>query len=118
MLKCNDFQFTRGPFSFPENEKRKTEIRSLRNENKKLRMKLTNLQKRLTNGRGDQHELATFQKESLRVRTEYDALKVVTTKHRKEINKLRGEAKMFELEGKANGGYGPMGTQIRVLEKK
>ena len=32
--------------------------------------------------------------------------------------KLRGEAKMFELEGKANGEYGPMGKQIRVLEKK
>lgn len=95
------------------------EIRSLREDNKKLRMKLTNLQKRLTNGRGDQHELAAFQKESLRVRTEFDTLKVVTSKHRKEINKLRGEAKMFELESKAqNGEYGPMGKQIRMLEKK
>ena len=95
------------------------EIRSLRDENKELRLKLTQLQKRLSSERGEQHELVTFQREAIHLRTEYDSMKVITNKRQREMNKLVDEAKTCELEAKTSiQDNGPLVRQIRVLENK
>lgn len=95
------------------------EIRSLRDENKELRLKLTQLQKRLSSERGEQHELVTFKREALHLRTDYDSMKVISNKRQQEMNKLIDEAKICELEAKPSiQGNGPLVRKIRVLENK
>ena len=95
------------------------EIKSLRDENKKLRLKLTNLQKRLSTERGEQHELVVFQREALHLRTDYDSLKVISKKHLEQMNKLLDDAKVCGLESrKSNQNDGPHAKTIRQLEKK
>ncbi len=95
------------------------EIRSLRDDNKKLRLKLTQLQKRLSTERGEQHELVIFQREALHLRTDYDALKVISNKHKEQINKLLDDAKVCELEAKKpRHEDGPLARKIRMLENK
>ena len=94
------------------------EIRSLRDDNKELRLKITQLQKRLSNGRGEQHELATFQRETLHLRTEYDSMKVVTNKSQEEVNKLRDEATCCELEAKTSNQDSRPVRKIRGIENK
>lgn len=93
------------------------EIRSLRDDNKNLRLKLTQLQK--TTERGGQHELVTFQREALHLRTDYDSLKVISNKHKAEMNKLQDEAQVCELEArKPRQDGGPLSRKIRMLENK
>ena len=95
------------------------EIRSFRDENKKLRVKLTQLQKRLSTERGEQHELVIFQREALHLRTDYDTLKVTSNKHQDQMNKLLDDAKVCELEArKPRQEDGPLARRIRMLENK
>ena len=59
------------------------EIRSHREENKKLRLRITQLQKQLSSDNGNQHELQLLQRESLQLRKEFDCLKVQSNKRNK-----------------------------------
>mmetsp|Transcript_23456 Transcript_23456/g.34599 ORF Transcript_23456/g.34599 Transcript_23456/m.34599 type:complete len:562 (-) Transcript_23456:58-1743(-) len=95
------------------------EVRSLREENKELRTRLTQLQKGFGSKRGGGHELANLQREVLNKRTEYDTLKVLTEKHKNQLNKLKDEAKTCELEAKRPSQEdSPLSRQIRMLENR
>lgn len=96
-----------------------SEIRSLRDENKRLRLKLTQLQKRLLIDRGAKDELSTCHKESVQLRTQYDSLKVKSTKYRRQLEKLKDEAKLCELESQVlDGQSGPISKEIKTIENK
>lgn len=95
------------------------EIRSLREDNKKLRLKVTQLQKRFSMEKGGQHELITFQREAVQLRTDYDSLKVISNRHQEQIGKLQDEARICELEArKPRQADGPLSKKIRMLENK
>jgi SMC interacting uncharacterized protein involved in chromosome segregation len=95
------------------------EIRSHREENKKLRLRLTQLQKQLSSDNGNQHELHLLQRESLQLRKEFDCLKVISNKSNKKYSKLKDEAKTCELEAKIpNHEGGPFARKIRMLENR
>ena len=101
------------------NSSNSEEIRSLRDENKKLRLKLTQLQKIVSTERGDQDELSTFQREALHLRTDYDSLKVVSNNNQGQLNKLQDEAQICELEGgKPRQEDGSLARKSRMLENK
>jgi chromosome segregation ATPase len=96
-----------------------SEIRSLRDENKRLRLKLTQLQKRLLIDRGAKDELSTCHKESVQLRTQYDSLKVKSTKYQRQLEKLKDEAKLCELESQVlDGQSGPISKEIKTIENK
>lgn len=95
------------------------EIRLLRDENKTLRLRLNQLQKRLTSGRGGQHELVVLQREALQLRTDFDSLKVTSNKHQHQLKKLKDEAKTCDLEAtRPNQEDGPLSRKIRTLENR
>eukprot|EP00586_Coscinodiscus_wailesii_P017365 CAMPEP_0172492876 /NCGR_PEP_ID=MMETSP1066-20121228/24135_1 /TAXON_ID=671091 /ORGANISM="Coscinodiscus wailesii, Strain CCMP2513" /LENGTH=610 /DNA_ID=CAMNT_0013262729 /DNA_START=30 /DNA_END=1862 /DNA_ORIENTATION=+ len=108
------------------------EVRNLRDENKDLRLQLTKL-KKLPNGSGGgcgndnagtaggggNGELATLQKEVLRLRSEYDGLKVRSAKLKGQLDKLKDEAKLCELEARRpNQEDSPLSRKIRMLENR
>jgi len=75
------------------------EIGKLREENKELKAKLTKLHKTFTSSKHQgKNELSTLRKEVLRRRAEYDSLKVASSKRKRELIKLKDEAKACELE--------------------
>lgn len=95
------------------------EIKSLREDNKKLRVRVTQLQKRLTSDKNGSNELTILHREALKYRTEYDALRLLSTKHRNQMNKLRDEAKICDLEAiRPTQEDGPIARKIRMLENK
>ena len=95
------------------------EIRSLREDNKKLRLRLTQLQKQLSLDDGNQHELQHLQRESLQLRKEFDCLKVLSNKSFEKYSNLKDEANTCELEAKRpNHDGGPFAKKIRVLENR
>ena len=95
------------------------EIKSLREDNKKLRLRLTQLQKCLSSDENGTNELANLQREALKLRTEYDALKMTSTKNRDQMSKLKDEAKTCELEAvRPTQEDGPIARKIRMLENK
>lgn len=96
-----------------------SEIRTLRDENKTLRLRLTQLQKRLSTDRDCQHELANSHKESLQLRTEFDSLKVSSIKYNEQLQQLKDEAKLCDLETKKlDGDWGPLSKKIKRIENK
>ncbi len=95
------------------------EIKSLRQDNKKLRLRMTQLQKRLSSDKNGSNELMILQREALKLRTEFDSLKMTSTKHQEQVAKLRDEAKICELEAIApTQEDGPIARKIRMLENK
>jgi hypothetical protein len=95
------------------------EIKSLREDNKKLRLRLTQLQKRLMSDKNGSNELISLQREALKLRTEFDSLKMISTKHHEQSAKLRDEAKTCELEAiRPTQEDGPIARKIRMLENK
>ena len=95
------------------------EIKSLREDNKKLRLRMTQLQKRLASDKNGSSELSSLQKEALKLRTEFDSLKMISTKHREKLSKLIDEAKTCELEAiRPAQEDGPIARKIRILENK
>lgn len=54
------------------------EIKSLREENKKLRLRVTQLQKHLSMEKNGSNEISDLQREALKQRTEYDSLKIMS----------------------------------------
>jgi chromosome segregation ATPase len=80
------------------------EIRALREENKGLRQKLTQLQKMLFMERGDQSEITSLRKEAIQLRSEHDSLKVTSGNCKQQIEKLQGELKICKLESSGSSG--------------
>lgn len=96
------------------------EIRSLKEDNKKLRSRLSNLQKSLAldNDR-NQNDVDEMKKLVLHKRNDYDAHKSSATKLSKNLNKLRGEAKICGMEGNHPSHEDePLSRQIRSLENR
>jgi len=96
------------------------EIKSLREENKELRSKLTRLHKSFTSSKQQgKNELATLRREVLDRRTEYDSLKLASGKRMRELINLRDEAKACELEAtRTTQDDTPLASQIRLLENR
>lgn len=96
------------------------EIKNLREENKELRSKLTRLHKSFTSSKQQgKNELSTLRKEVLGRRAEYDSLRVTSGKRKRELSKLRDEAKACELEAtQPNQDDTPLARQIRLLENR
>ena len=95
------------------------EVRFLREENKDLRIRLSQLQRANDSSRGENQELAHAQREVLRMRAEYDSLKSLSTKHKNQLDKLKDEVKTCHLESRRpNQEDNPMTRQIRMLENR
>lgn len=95
------------------------EISSLREENKLIRKQFNLLQKRSTSSKGDQNEVHALQRKMHRLRSELDSLKVVSSKHKQQLEKLRDESKTCDLEAKRpNQEDGPLSRKIRILENR
>lgn len=96
------------------------EIRSLKEENKKLRSRLSTLQKSfaLDSDKG-QSDVDDMKRLVLHKRNEYDTHKSSTIKLGTSLNKLRDEAKIIRMEEKRPGNEdGPLARQIRLLENR
>jgi chromosome segregation ATPase len=97
-----------------------TEIRSLKQDNKKLRSRLANLQKILASDNDkNQNEVDDMKKLVLQKRNDYDSHKSSATQLSKRLNKLRDEAKMCGMEGTRPSHEGePLSRQIGSLENR
>lgn len=95
------------------------EIKLLREENKRLRLRLTQLQNSLSSDKNGTNELGNLQREALKLRTEFDSLKMTSIKHRDQMSMLKDEAKTCELEAvRPTQEDGPIARKIRMLENK
>ncbi|GMI36937.1 hypothetical protein TrRE_jg5505 [Triparma retinervis] len=95
------------------------EVRYMREENKDLRVRLSQLQRAGDESQGENQELVHAQKEVLRMRAEYDSLKSLSNKHKNQLDKLKDEVKTCKLESRRpNQEDNPMTRQIRMLENR
>jgi len=96
------------------------EVRSLKEDNKKLRMRLSNLQKSAALDHGSHHsDVDGMKKLVLQKRNEFDTQKSVVMKLSAKLNKLKDEAKNCRLEEhRPNQEEGPLSRQIRSLENR
>eukprot|EP00804_Cyclotella_cryptica_P022058 CCRYP_000963-RA/>CCRYP_000963-RA protein AED:0.34 eAED:0.34 QI:1070/1/1/1/0.5/0.33/3/273/266 len=96
------------------------EIRSLKEDNKKLRSRLSNLQKSFVlDNNKNQNDVDDMKKFVLQKRNDYDAHKSTTIKLSKSLNKLRDEAKLCRMEEKRpSHEEEPLSRQIRSLENR
>lgn len=95
------------------------EVRHLREENKELKVRLTKLQKRGVSSQADVQVLSNVKKEVLAMRTEYDNLKVQSSRGKIQLRKLADETQIFELEStRPNQDDTPFTRQIRKLENR
>ena len=97
-----------------------SEIRSLKEENKNLRSRLSTLQKRflLDKDKG-QNEIDELKKAVLHKRNEYDTHRSSTITLSKSLNQLRDEVKLIHTEEKQPGHEdGAFSKQIRLLENR
>jgi len=95
------------------------EVRVLRDENKELRARLNSLQKKSGGARGEVQVLANLQREMLSMRAEHDNLKVVSTKNKSQLEKLKDDYRICELEAKRPSQEdSPLARRIRTLENR
>ena len=96
------------------------EIRSLKDENKKLRLRLTNLQKSAALDHDSNHgDLENIKKIVLQKRSDFDTQKASADKLTISLNKLKDEARICRLEEKRPSHEdGPLTRQIRLLENR
>ncbi|KAL7547181.1 hypothetical protein ACHAWF_010501 [Thalassiosira exigua] len=96
------------------------EVRSLKEDNKKLRMRLSNLQKSAAVDHDSHHsDVDGMKKMVLQKRNEFDTQKSVVIKLSAKLNKLKDEAKICRLEEqRPNQEEGPLSRQIRSLENR
>lgn len=95
------------------------EVRLYREENKDLRVRLSQLKKGSGSSQGSKQELSSLKKEILRLRNDFDTLKVLSNKHKKNLNKLKDEVKLCELEARRPSQEdSPLSRQIRMLENR
>jgi hypothetical protein len=96
------------------------EIRSLKEENTKIRMKLSSLQKSAAlDDDGNHKDVDGLKKAVLQKRNEYDAQKSAVVKLGIKLNKMKDDAKLCLLEEqRPNQDEGPLSRQIRSLESR
>mmetsp|Transcript_16356 Transcript_16356/g.35338 ORF Transcript_16356/g.35338 Transcript_16356/m.35338 type:complete len:560 (-) Transcript_16356:1196-2875(-) len=96
------------------------EVQSLKEDNKKLRMRLSNLQKSAVLDHDSRHsDVDGMKKLVLQKRNEFDTQKSVVIKLSAKHNKLKDEAKICRLEEqRPNQDEGPLSRQIRSLENR
>ena len=98
------------------------EVRSLKEDNKKLRMRLSNLQKSAALDHDSSHhsDVDGMKKLVLHKRNEYDTHKSAVTKLSSKLNKLKDEARICRLEEQrpTQEENGPLSRQIRSLENR
>jgi len=99
------------------------EVRNLRDENKELRIRLSQFARAGEGGGGEgggeSSDLAAARGEVLRMRQEYDSLKSLATKHENSLGKLKDEVKTCTLESRRPSQEdNPLTRQIRILENK
>ena len=98
------------------------EVRSLKEDNKKLRMRLSNLQKSASLDHDAQHhsDVDGMKKLVLHKRNEYDTHKSAVTKLSSKLNKLKDEARICRLDEQrpTQEENGPLSRQIRSLENR
>ena len=96
------------------------EIRSLKEDNTKLRMRLSSLQKSAAlDNDGNYRDVDGLKKSVLQKRNDYDAQKSAAVKLGAKLNKLTDEARICLLEEQQpNQDEGPMSRQIRSLENR
>lgn len=95
------------------------DIRLLREENKGLRIRLSQLKKTPDSIQGGPQDISSIKKDVLSLRTEYDSLKVSSGKHKSQLDKLKDEMKQYELEvQRPSQGNNPLSRQIRTLENR
>jgi len=76
------------------------EIRILRDEHKILRLKLSQLKKTPDLSIGGPQDISALKKGVISLRTDFDSLRVSSGKHQIELNKLKDELKLCELEAR------------------
>jgi len=96
------------------------EVRSLKEDNKKLRTRLSNLQKSAALDHDSNHsDVDGMKKLVLQKRNEFDTQKSVAIKLGAKLNRLKDEAKICHLEEhRPNQEEGPLSRQIRSLENR
>jgi hypothetical protein len=96
------------------------EVRSLKEDNTKLRMRLSSLQKSAAlDNDGNHRDVDGLKKLVLQKRNEYDAQKSAVVKLGVKLIKLTDEAKICLLEEqRPNQDEGPLSRQIRSLENR
>ena len=97
-----------------------TEIRSLKEDNTKMKMKLSSLQKSaaLDNDGNNRSDIDSLKKMVLQKRYEYDAHKSAVLKLSTKLTKLEDEARCLVKEQRPNLEEGPLARQIRSLEDR
>ena len=96
------------------------EIRSLKEDNTKLRMRLSSLQKSAAlDNDGNHRDADGLKKSVLQKRNDYDAQKSAAVKLGAKLNTLTDEARICLLEEqRPNQAEGPLSRQIRSLENR
>ena len=95
------------------------EVRSLKEDNKKLRMRLSNLQKSAALDHDNHSDVDGMKKLVLQKRNEFDSQKSVTIKLSAKLDKLKDEATVCQLEEqRPNQEEGPLSRQTRSLENR
>ena len=97
-----------------------TEIRALKEDNTKMKMKLSSLQKSaaLDNDGNNRSDVDSLKKLVLQKRNEYDVHKSAVFKLSNKLTKLEDEARCLVKEQKPNLEEGPLSRQIRSLEDR
>ena len=96
------------------------EVQSLKEDNKKLRMRLSNLQKSAALDQHSHHsDVDGMKKLVLQKRNEFDTQNSAVLKLGSKLNKLKDEARICRLEEqRPNQMEGPLSRQIRSLENR
>lgn len=95
------------------------EVRLLREDNKELRTRLNKLQNMSGGGRGEVQVMANLQKDMLSMRAEHDSLKVVSDKNKSQLEKLKDDYRICELEARRPSQEdSPLARRIRTLENR
>lgn len=97
-----------------------TEIRALKEDNTKMKMKLSSLQKNaaLDNDGNNRSDVDSLKKLVLQKRNEYDVHKSAVLKLSNKLTKLEDEARCLVKEQIPNLEEGPLSRQIRSLEDR
>ena len=94
------------------------EIKRLRDENKKIRVKLNTLQKGAA-FKGENNDISKYQVAVTSLRRENDALKLSGTQLKKNLEEVKDTVKELDMESKRpTQDNGPLTTKIRILENR
>jgi regulator of replication initiation timing len=94
------------------------EIRCFRVKNKALRTRIAQLQMYLNVNDGNQNEVDLLKRELVSLRMEFDSLKVESARCSKQLDKLRDELQLCDVEASNSHDDDPISSKIRTLENR